>query len=210
MAWRCRASRATGPVRKPWTVRPRGRKPWPTRLGEAAVPVARANRQWAYLWASESPDDAPHSPRRSLRRSQGRPRLPSCPPLGPTHRPRDLHGSISALRGISPKGRGDRGIARPGRRGPAVFFVRRAGNQPRPSTLTILVASPIAALPKPIDAAAVAAACVHDGPGRPAHGCGRPGGPRMRAEIRRFSVSTNISIQIQINFHSITSQIKLK
>ncbi len=66
-----------GPVSKPWAVR----KPW-----EAAVPVARANRQRA----SESLDDAPQDPR-----------LPSYPPDGPTDRPRDLYGSLSALLGIS-------------------------------------------------------------------------------------------------------------
>ncbi len=66
-----------GPVSKLWAVR----KPW-----EAAVPVARANRQRAELvGASESLDDVPH-----------RPRLPSYP----ADRPRDLYGSLSALLGI--------------------------------------------------------------------------------------------------------------
>ncbi len=74
------------------------RKPQPTRFGEAAVRVARANRRWAYLRASESLDDAPHSPRRS----QGRPRRPSYPPDGPTDRPPDLYGSLSRTFGITP------------------------------------------------------------------------------------------------------------
>ncbi len=42
-------------------------------------PVARANRRRA----SENFDDVPH-----------RPRLPSYPPVGPTHRPPDLYGVI--------------------------------------------------------------------------------------------------------------------
>ncbi len=66
-----------GPVSNPWAVR----KPW-----ETAVPVGQANRRRA----SESLDDVPH-----------RPRLPSYPPDGPTHRPRDLYGSLSTLLGIS-------------------------------------------------------------------------------------------------------------
>ncbi len=45
MAWRCGASRAAGPVHKHCAAR----KPPSTRLGEAAVPVAWANRQWAPL-----------------------------------------------------------------------------------------------------------------------------------------------------------------
>ncbi len=61
------------------------RKPW-----EAAVPVAQANRQWANRWrASESLDDVPQDPR-----------LPCYPPDGPTDRPPDLYGSLSALLGI--------------------------------------------------------------------------------------------------------------
>ena len=40
--------------------------------------------------ASESLDDVPH-----------RLRLPSCPPVGPTHRLPDLYGLLSALLGIS-------------------------------------------------------------------------------------------------------------
>ena len=39
--------------------------------------------------ASESLDDVPQDPR-----------LPSYPPVGPTDRPRDLYGSLSALVGI--------------------------------------------------------------------------------------------------------------
>ena len=39
--------------------------------------------------ASESLDDVPH-----------RPRLPSDPPVGPTDRPHDLYGSLSALLGM--------------------------------------------------------------------------------------------------------------
>ncbi len=61
--------------------------PW-----EAAVPVAQANRQRANGRASESLDDVPH-----------RPRLPSYPPVGPTHRLPDLYGSLSAFLGISPE-----------------------------------------------------------------------------------------------------------
>ncbi len=82
MARRCRASQAARDA-----VRPLARKPW-----EAAVPVAQANRQWA-IWrrASESLADVPH-----------RPRLPSCPPLGPADRLYDLHGSIIRAFGISP------------------------------------------------------------------------------------------------------------
>ncbi len=76
MAWRCGTSEAIRPISKLWAVR----KPW-----EAAVPVAQANRRRA----SESLDDVPH-----------RPRLPSDPPLGPTHRLPDLYGSLSTLLGI--------------------------------------------------------------------------------------------------------------
>ncbi len=80
-AWRCRAPRAA---------RDAVRKSPSTRLGEAAVPVARANRQWSPGRASASLDDAPH-----------RLRLPSCPPPGPTDRPRDLYGPILRTFGIS-------------------------------------------------------------------------------------------------------------
>ncbi len=72
MAWRCGVPRAA---------RDAVRKPPSKRLGEAAVPVARANRRIA----SVSLDDAPH-----------RPRLPSCP----SDRPRDLYGSILRTFGI--------------------------------------------------------------------------------------------------------------
>ena len=60
-AWRIGAGalQARRPVSKPWAVR----RPPPTRLGEAAVPVGQANRQWGNrLRASESLDDAPQSP----------------------------------------------------------------------------------------------------------------------------------------------------
>ncbi len=71
-----------GPDSKPWAIR----KPW-----EAAVPVARANRQWANRRrASESLDDAPQDPR-----------LPSYPPDGPSDRLPDLYGSLSRTFGIS-------------------------------------------------------------------------------------------------------------
>ena len=43
---RCGASQALRPVHKNWAVR----KPRPTRLGETAVPAARANRQRANRW----------------------------------------------------------------------------------------------------------------------------------------------------------------
>ncbi len=75
--------------RKPWGTpsAARGRKPWPTRFGEAATPVARANRQRAPVGASGSLDDIPH-----------RLRLPSCP----ADRPRNLNGSLFRTFGISP------------------------------------------------------------------------------------------------------------
>ena len=82
VARRCGTSEATRPVSKPWAAR----KPW-----ETAVPVARANRQRANGRASESLADVPH-----------RLRLPSYPPVGPTHRLHDLYGSLSALLGIRP------------------------------------------------------------------------------------------------------------
>ncbi len=69
------------------------RKPRATRsesLGKPP-PVAQANRQWAVLvLASESLADVPH-----------RLRLPSYPPLGPTHRLHDLYGSLSRTFGIT-------------------------------------------------------------------------------------------------------------
>ncbi len=74
VAWRCGTSGATRPVSKPWAAR----KPW-----EAAVPVAQANRQRAPVGASESLADVPQDPR-----------LPSYPPVGPTHRLRDLYESF--------------------------------------------------------------------------------------------------------------------
>ncbi len=77
MAWRCGTSEAMRPVSKPWAVR---------KLWETAVPVAQANRRRA----SQSLDDVPH-----------RPRLSCYPPVGPTHRLRDLYGSLSALLGIT-------------------------------------------------------------------------------------------------------------
>ena len=80
MARRCGASRA---------VRDAARKPRPQSIGEATAPAARANRQWAAVGASAGLDDAPH-----------RLRPPSCPPLGPLHRPRDLYGPISRTFGI--------------------------------------------------------------------------------------------------------------
>ncbi len=64
--------------------------PSPQALGKPP-PVGQANRQWASVRASESLDDVPH-----------RPRLPSCPPLGPTDRQRDLYGSIIRTFGITP------------------------------------------------------------------------------------------------------------
>ncbi len=69
--WRCGA---------PQAARDAARKPW-----EAAVPVARANRQWAPVGTSGSLDDVPH-----------RLRPPSCP----AERPRDLYGSILRTFGI--------------------------------------------------------------------------------------------------------------
>ena len=72
VAWRCGTSEATrDAVRKPW---------------ETAVPVAQANRRRA----SESLADVPH-----------RLRLPSYPPIGPTHRLHDLYESLSTLLGIT-------------------------------------------------------------------------------------------------------------
>ncbi len=65
-----------------------------TSIGEAATPVARANRQWAPVGASAGLDDALH-----------RLRPPSCPPIGPSHRPRDLYGSILRTFGITPRPR---------------------------------------------------------------------------------------------------------
>ncbi len=53
--------------------------------------VGQANRQRANGRASESLDDVPQDPR-----------LPSYPPIGPTHRLPDLYGSLSALHGIGP------------------------------------------------------------------------------------------------------------
>ncbi len=88
--WRCGASRAARDAVRPWA-----RKPPSTRLGEAAVPVARANRQWAPGRASGSLDDAPQDPR-----------LPSCPPNGPTDRPSDLYGSLLRIIGIRRRGSG--------------------------------------------------------------------------------------------------------
>ena len=58
------------------------RKPW-----EAAVPVVQANRRRASAGLDDAPQDL---------------RLPSDPPIGPTDRPRDLYGSLSALLGIIP------------------------------------------------------------------------------------------------------------
>ncbi len=113
MAWRCGASRATGPVHKHWAARPGARKPPSTRIGEAAVPVARANRRWAYPGASGSLDDAPH-----------RPRLPSCPPPGPTDRPSDLYESLLRIIGIMP-------WFRRSRAGRAVLAMRSAGARRR-------------------------------------------------------------------------------
>ncbi len=66
------------PISKPWAAR----KPQSTRFGEAAVPVARANRRRA----SESRDDVPHRPRR---------------PSYPADRPRDLYESLIRTFGIS-------------------------------------------------------------------------------------------------------------
>ncbi len=62
----------------------------PSESLEKPPPVARANRQWAPVGASAGLDDAPH-----------RRRLPSCPPIGPSHRLRDLYGSLSTLLGIA-------------------------------------------------------------------------------------------------------------
>ncbi len=55
------------------------------RSGRAGEPAAGES-----VGASESLADAPH-----------RPRLPSCPPVGPTHRLPDLYGSLSRTFGIS-------------------------------------------------------------------------------------------------------------
>ncbi len=101
MARRCGTSAAVRPVSKLWAAR----KPRPTRLGEAAVPVAQANRQRANRWrVSESLDD-PSSAAAALplRRVDvpHRPRLPSYPPVGPTDRLRDLYESLSTLLGIT-------------------------------------------------------------------------------------------------------------
>ncbi len=54
------------------------------RSGRAGEPAAGES-----VGASESLDDVPRDPR-----------LPSCPPDGPSDRPRDLYGSLSALLGI--------------------------------------------------------------------------------------------------------------
>ncbi len=55
------------------------------RSGRAGEPAARES-----VGASESLDDVPH-----------RLRLPSYPPVGPTHRLPDLYGSLSTLLGMS-------------------------------------------------------------------------------------------------------------
>ncbi len=63
--------------------------------------IGQANRRRS----SESLDDVPH-----------RPRLPSYPPIGPTHRLPDLYGSVSALLGrrvAATSGRGARARGRP-------------------------------------------------------------------------------------------------
>ncbi len=60
----------------------RGDAPASRAAGEPAVGVSGA---------SKSLDDAPH-----------RPRLPSCPPLGPADRPRDPYGSFPWIIGIGP------------------------------------------------------------------------------------------------------------
>ncbi len=60
------------------------------RSGRAGEPAAGES-----VGASESLDDVPH-----------RPRLPSCPPIGPTDRLPDLYGSFSALLGIRFAGSG--------------------------------------------------------------------------------------------------------
>ncbi len=73
---------------------PPGRKPLGSRRsGRAGEPAAGES-----VGASESLDDVPQDPR-----------LPSYPPNGPTDRPPDLYGSLSALLGIS------RSIAAPAR-----------------------------------------------------------------------------------------------
>ncbi len=56
------------------------------RSGRAGEPVAGES-----VGASESLDDVPH-----------RLRLPSDPPVGPTHRLHDLYGSLSTLLGLTP------------------------------------------------------------------------------------------------------------
>ncbi len=75
--------------------------PWPKALGSRRSGRAGEPAAGESVGASESLDDVPH-----------RPRLPSYPPVGPTHRPpvgppvgpthrlRDLYGSLSALLGI--------------------------------------------------------------------------------------------------------------
>ncbi len=63
--------------------------PWPKALGSRRSGRAGEPAVGESVRASESLDDVPH-----------RPRLPSYPPVGPTHRLRDLYGSLSALLGI--------------------------------------------------------------------------------------------------------------
>ncbi|MEE8500150.1 MAG: hypothetical protein V3S27_06210, partial [Kiloniellales bacterium] len=69
------------------------------RSGRAGEPAAGES-----VRASESLDDPPSAaaalPLRRVDVPQD-PRLPSDPPLGPTHRPPDLYGSLSTLLGIS-------------------------------------------------------------------------------------------------------------
>ncbi len=113
------------------------------RSGRAGEPAAGES-----VRASESLDDVPQDPR-----------LPAYPPIGPTHRLRDLYGSLSTLLGIistivgitpatgaiwfSPgrqptggtAGRGDRGAAH-GRQ-----FDRRATAAPRPGNSKRVAAS---------------------------------------------------------------------
>jgi hypothetical protein len=91
------------------------------RSGRAGEPAAGES-----VRASESLDDVPH-----------RPRLASYPPLGPTDRPHDLYGSLSALLGTSPQG--------PLRAGPAVTNLTRPVNfisRPRPGTVQQRIGGP--------------------------------------------------------------------
>ncbi len=93
-------------------------------------PVARANRQRAPVGTSGNLDDARH-----------RLRLPSCPPHGPTDRPRDLYGSLSARFGITlpryrssrPQAKAQRPGVEPGARAPGPVCLRRPVRRTTPA-----------------------------------------------------------------------------